>query len=68
MTTENTEAEQSNASDQQGRNEALVSCEHGYREKFICICRMLADEQRYSTHLEKIIGNQRKELARLNGN
>ena len=36
------------------------------RDKYLCVCRMLHEEQLHSQRLEKIIGNQRKELRRLN--
>ena len=41
-------------------------CTDPYRDKFLWVCRQLAEEHKYILRLETIIGNQRKELARLN--
>ena len=37
-----------------------------YRDKFLYVCRQLSEEHKYILRLETIIGNQRKELKRLN--
>lgn len=37
-----------------------------YRYKFLLVCRQLVEEHKYILRLETIIGNQRKELKRLN--